>query len=289
MDIMENLLSTEDLYLLNHWQPFLYLALTLIFFWVGKIVYDILTPYKINKELTENDNKAFAVSFSGYLFALGIIVWGVIDSPSISLVTDTIEISFWSVVGIVLLNVNRVINNKFLLRYFDNVKEIIDDKNVGTGAVEFGSYMGTAFIIHSLVTGVSEGWENDLISTAIFFAVGQILFILFSFVYQKFTSFDIHKEIEKDNIAAGVSFGATLLSVGYLISEAIAKSDSLLFLLVWFIGGSILLIITRKITDYLLFPKNSIDKEIEEDANWGVSIIEGTISFIVVLILNSMF
>ena len=289
MDFVGHFLNIEDLSLLAHWQPFVYLVLTLIFFWLGKVVYDILTPYAINKELTTNDNKAFAISFTGYIFALGIIVWGVIDSPAVSLVDDIIGISAWSGIGIILLNLNRVINDKFLLKHFDNVKEIIEDRNPGTAAVEFGSYMGTAFIIHSLVNGASEGWMIDIVSTIVFFIAGQICFILFSIVYQKFTSFDIHKEIEKDNIAAGVSFGATLLSVGYLISEAIAKSDSLIFLFVWFIGGTILLVIVRKITDYLLFPDHKIDKEIEEDGNWGVSIIEGTVAFIVVLILNSIF
>ncbi|MBN1971861.1 MAG: DUF350 domain-containing protein [Candidatus Delongbacteria bacterium] len=279
----------EDISLLNNWEPFLFLVMTLFFLWFGKKVFDLIVKFKVDIELTTNDNKAFAISFTGYLLSIGIIVWGVVDSPSISLQEDVTGIIVWSIVGIVLLNISRFLNDKFLLYQFNNTKEIIVDKNPGTGAVEFGTYVGTSFIIFSLVHGEAGYWLDDVISTVLFFVSSQILFIIFGFIYQKITKFDLHAEIERDNIAAGVSFGLTLVSVGYLIGEAVGKSDSLLFLLIWFTGGSILLIVLRKITSKLMFPHHKLDDEISKDMNWGVSLIEGVVAFSTVLLLNSVF
>jgi len=290
MEMFRDLIGLEEIGGLLKYEAVVYLALTLLLFWIGKKVYDLLTPFKIDHELTTNDNKALAVSFSGYLSAIGIIIWGVIDSPSTNFVTDIIEVVIWSIVGILLLNFARIINDKFLLSKFDNTKEIITDKNVGTGAVEFGAYVGTAFIIKSVVEGESSGNIGfEIGTTLIFFFCGQLAFILFAKIYQAITTYDLHEEIEKDNIAAGTSFGLSLVAIGLLLSDAITRSDSLVYFAIWFVVGSVLLIIARFITDKVIFPHHKIDDEIKKDRNWGVSIIEGVIAITVVLLLNSSF
>lgn len=290
MEMFRDLIGLEEIGGLLKYEAVVYLALTLLLFWIGKKVYDLLTPFKIDHELTTNDNKALAVSFSGYLSAIGIIIWGVIDSPSTNFVTDVLEVVIWSIIGILLLNFARIINDKFLLSKFDNTKEIITDKNVGTGAVEFGAYVGTAFIIKSVVEGESSGnIAFEIGTTLIFFFCGQLAFILFAKIYQTITTYDLHEEIEKDNIAAGTSFGLSLVAIGLLLSDAISRSDSLVYFTIWFVVGSVLLVIARFITDKIIFPHHKIDDEIKKDRNWGVSIIEGVIAITVVLLLNSSF
>ena len=290
MEMFRDLIGLEEIGGLLKYEAVVYLALTLLLFWIGKKVYDLLTPFKIDHELTTNDNKALAVSFSGYLSAIGIIIWGVIDSPSTDFITDVLEVVIWSIVGILLLNLARIINDKVLLSKFNNTKEIITDKNVGTGAVEFGAYVGTAFIIKSVVEGESSGNIGfEIGTTLIFFFCGQLAFIIFAKIYQTITTYDLHEEIEKDNIAAGTSFGLSLVAIGLLLSNAISRSDSLVYFIIWFVVGSVLLVIARFITDKIIFPHHKIDDEIKKDRNWGVSIIEGVIAITVVLLLNSSF
>jgi hypothetical protein len=65
---------------------------------------------------------------------MSIIFVGSLLGPSEGLLADLLKVGGYSMMGVALLNVSRVINDKFILYKFDNIEEIIDDKNVGTGA-----------------------------------------------------------------------------------------------------------------------------------------------------------
>jgi uncharacterized membrane protein YjfL (UPF0719 family) len=267
-----------------------FLLEALVLIWIGKIIRDVLSPFNINEELTSKDNKALAVSYSGYMIGQGIVILGILQGPSVGFVEDLIAMAGWSLGGIILLNIAMIINDKFLLSRFDTRKEIIEDRNVGTGAVQFGACIGTAMIIRAVVTGESAGnLQHDIVSTLIFFLIGQIGFILFSKIYQLITAYDIHAEIEKDNEAAGVGFGLTLAAVGVIMSNTLKVTESLAAFGVWFVTGLVLLVITRFLVDRLILPGNKLDKEITEDRNWGAALIEGGAAIIVALILNASF
>ena len=277
----------------------LYLAVALMILFVGKWINDRLTPYQLDEQLTVVDNKAVAVSLSGYLFGLGIILWGVLVSPSDiegsgdfrrDLMTDLASTAIWGVVGIILLQIARIINNRLLLPKFDIVKELVEDRNVGTGAVQCGSYVGSALMIRAAISGEAAGSLAISIGiTVVYFLVGQIAFILFSKLYQAVSRFDLHAEIEADNVAAGVSFGMTLTAVGVLLSGYILKYDSLIGLLVWFVIGAFLLLVARYLVDKLILPGTLLDEEISQDRNWGAALLEGTIAIALAFILNAAF
>ena len=301
---MNELFAITDLSEMINYDSFLFLVLSMIMLWIGKKVYDYFTSYKIDKELTTNDNKAVAVSFAGYLTGLGIIIWGVVSSPSSSdnvmfgmevsdmslLITDIVQVIIWSSIGIILLNISKLVNDKLILSKFNNTKELIEDKNVGTGAVDFGAFIASAIIIKSVISGETvDCMGTEMLGTLIFFVAGQILFIIFAMIYQKITSYDFHAEIERDNAAAGLSFGLALVAVGMLIAHPILNSDSLVRVGVWFVLGTVLLIISKKVVDKLIFPDHKVDDEISKDQNWGVALVDGLISITVVLLLNSAF
>ena len=290
MDLFSEYISLENALNIINFEGPIYLVLAFVLLWLGKLVNDLVTSYDIDKELTHKDNKALAVSYVGYLIAQGIIIIGVISGPEEhSLLSELGLVALWSIIGIVLLNLARVVNDKLIFSKFCNKKEIIDDRNIGTGAVQFGSYVGTAFIIKAIVSSESAGLVQDIIGTAVFFIIGQLGFILFSVLYQKITQWDLHGEIEKDNIAAGLSFGMTLIAIGIIMSHSIGITDSVPSFIVWFINGVAFIIASRFIIDKVILPKHKLDEEISQDRNWGVSLIEGGSAIIIALLLNSSF
>jgi len=290
MDRFAEYISLENALNCINFEGLIYLILAFILLWLGKLFNDLVTSYDIDKELTTKDNKALAVSYVGYLIAQGIIILGVISGPDEhALLLELGLVALWSIIGIALLNLARVVNDKLIFSKFCNKKEIIDDRNIGTGAVQFGSYVGTAFIIKAIVSSESVGFVQDILGTIIFFIIGQLGFILFSIIYQKITQYDLHDEIEKDNVAAGVSFGATLVAIGIIMSHSIEIADSIPSFIVWFVNGVILIIASRYIIDKVILPKHKLDEEISQDRNWGVSLIEGGAAIIIALILNSSF
>ncbi len=290
MEIIKRLLDVEIIYELYQPRAAVYLAVLLLVFYLGKKVYDLSTPYNLNHELTEVDNKAVAVSFSGYMFGLGIILFGVISGGTThNFYRDLLGTVVWGVIGIILLQIARLVNDKIILSRFDNAKELATDKNVGTGAVECGGYIGGSLLIMAAISGEEGGFAADLVSTLIFFIVGQIGFILFAKLYQGVTRFDLHREIERDNVSAGVAFGMSLIAMGLLLSKFIIASDSLGGFAIWFVLGALFLVIFRYLVDKIILPGKLLDEEISQDQNWGAALVEGGMAIILALLLNAVF
>jgi uncharacterized membrane protein YjfL (UPF0719 family) len=293
---MNNYMSTDILWDLMDANAVVYLAASLIIFFIGKKIYDFIVPYDMNKELVDVDNKAVAVSLSGYLIGLGIILWGVLGDSAEKIIMnkkdlqqDLISVFIWGLIGILLLQIARVINDKLVLYKFNNIKEIVTDKNVGTGAVQFGAFIASALMIRGSLIGEGQGFGESVCSLLIFFFAGQLALIIYSKFYQMITRYDIHAEIEKDNIAAGVAFGLSLIAEGVLLSGYMEKHDSVVGLAAWFVLGTIALFIARMLVDKFILPGNLLDDEIEKDRNWGAAIIEGSTAIIFAFILNAAF
>ena len=125
----------------------------------------------------------------------------------------------------------------------------------------------------------------------VFFAVGQVVLIIFALVYNLITPFDLHDEIEKDNAAAGVAFGGALVAIGIVLMHASAGNFvswginlSTFFLESLFV--LVFLPIVRFCFDKFLFAKFDLNQEIQKDRNLGAGFLEATamVSFAMVLI-----
>ena len=126
-ELVSNAIDVSEVWELLDPHSMIYLVTMLGIFVLGKWIYDLLTPYKLNEQLVEKDNRAIAVSFVGYLLGLGIILEGVVSQESSSLATgsarrdlllDVGDTLLWGVIGIVLLQLARWINDKWLLSSF---------------------------------------------------------------------------------------------------------------------------------------------------------------------------
>lgn len=295
-NFLNELLETETVLWLLQFEGAVYLFTVFIIIYVAKLAYDLFTPFSLNEQLTEHDNKAVAVSFSGYILGVMIILLSIFHSGSVAdgnshldLVRDLLATLIWGVIGIFLLNISRVINDKLLLSRFDNVKELVTDKNIGTGAVLWGSYIGSALIVRAAVYGAATEWSVDLLSTLIYFIIGQLGFLVFGWIYQLISRFDIYDEIEKDNISAGVSFGLSLTAISIILSGYIMSYNSLLGFLIWFVMGTFLLIVSRYIVDKFILPGSLLDEEISKDQNWGAALVEGSVAVGIALLMVPAF
>ena len=251
------------------------LILFVVVFLIARFVLELLTPYKTSTELTEKDNAALAVSYSGYFLGITLIFIGAMLGPDEPLVENITGVATYSLLGVVLLNLSRIINDKLILHTFDNKKEIIEDQNIGTGAVQFGSYVASALIIAGSIHGEGGGIESAIA----FFALGQVALIVFTRIYNLMTPFNIHDEIEKDNVAAGVAFGGTLIALGIMLMNA-ASGDFVSWGFNLFVFAEkcliafILLPIFRIVLDKLFISHADLNHEIAQDKNLGAGFLE---------------
>ena len=270
-----------------------YIFLWLMLLALSKVVKDILTPYKIDVQLTEKDNPALGLSMTGYYAAVTIIFLGATvgdsaaDSTGAALKSMGVDLGY-AILGIIMLNIGRIIVDKLVLNQFSTVKEIITDRNVGTGAVEFGSYVATALIaagaLHGEVKAESMSFTGGGVLTFLaFFLAGQITLVLFAKFYQIITKYDIYEQIEKDNVAAGVAFGANMVAIGIILLKATAGDfegwiDNFTEFGIYAAAGFITLSLVRKITDWVLLPKSTLAHEIAVDRNISAAWIEGIVA-----------
>ena len=264
-----------------------YVAMGIVVLALARLAQDVVTPYRIGNQLTNRDNVALALSIAGYYLGVIVVFLGALYQP-FSLIVDggfgftedywlgVLEVFLYSLGGIVALNVARVVVDKLVLHRFSTEKEIIEDRNAGTGAVEFGVYVGTALVIAGSISGEGGGPLTALA----FFALGMVALILYSYFYQLLTSMDVHDEIERDNTAVGVALGANLIAIGVVALKAVfgdfvGWGEGIASFAVYAVVGFALLAVVRLIMQFVLFPRVNVSRELTVDRNLGVALIEG--------------
>jgi len=249
-----------------------------VLFYIGKLINDLLhREYKLSYELVEKDNAALALAIAGYYFGLVLAIGGAIVGPSAGIVDDLIDLCIYGILGIILLNISWYLCDKLILYKFHISDELIRDHNQGTGAVSAAVSVASGFIIYGSVAG--EG--GSIWTVLVFWLIGQAILVLAGFIYNLITSYDIHEQIEQDNVAAGVSFAGALVAIGAVIGLAgegdfVSWSENLLSYLAFAVVGLILLPIVRVLTDKVLLPTVRLTDEIasQEKPNVGAAYIE---------------
>ena len=266
---------------------------------VARLAQDVVTPYKIQVQLRDKDNVALALSITGYYLGIVIVFLGAVYQPSTLTADgiftwgftseyweDVLRVLAYSLVGIVVLNVARIVVDKVMLYKFSTEKEIIEDHNAGTGAVEFAVYVAVGLVIAASISGEGGGPETSLA----FLVMGMVVLIVYTLFYEMSTPFDVHDEIEKDNVAVGVALAGNLIAIGIVVFKSVSGdfvgwSDGIAGFLTYAVLGFILLFVVRFAVDMVLFPKVKVADELVIDRNLGVALIESAAVISVSLIL----
>ena len=256
---------------------FIYLVVVLVLLVIGKWAYDGLhRGFVLRTELIEKDNLAVALAVAGYYLGLVIVLGGVVSGPaSFSVLDDVISLVIFGLLGIVLLNLSAWINDTVVFSRFDNEKEIVEDRNAGMGAVEGGNYVAVGLITAGAMSG-----EGGLLPGLVFWVSGLVALVVAGLLYDKITSYDLHDQIEKDNVAVGVAFAGVLTGFGNIIRLAgagdfVSWNESLTQFGYYTVVGLILLPIIRLFADKVLLPGASLSDELVKDRpNLGAGVIE---------------
>ena len=276
----------------------IYVAVGLAALLVAKVVQDLVTRYSINQQVTGENNAALGLSLAGYYLGVVFVFVGALYQP-LSVIRDddwkptsagywgeVLEVVVYALIGIAVLNAARIVVDRLVLHTFQTEKEIVEGRNTGTGAVEFGVYLATGLVIAGSIagTGATEagGTEVNVLDSAVrslvFLGLGMAVLILYSLFYQLTTSYDIHDEIEQGNTAVGVALAGNLIAVGVVtfkavFGEFVGWAESLAGFLVFAVLGFVLLFVVRQIADIVLLPGAKLQQELSADRNLGVAFI----------------
>ena len=274
-----------------------YVALGLAILTLAKFARDILTPYRIDEQVTKKRNLAVSLRLSGYLVGVVLVFLGALYRPFLvsaqeglgfnrNFGEDVLEVFLYSLVGIVALNIVRIIVNRLVLYKFDIEKQIVEGQNIGAGTVEFGTYIATGLLIGGAASGEGGGADVALA----FFGMGLVVLIVSALFYQLTTPFDIQKEIEGNNTAVGIALASNLVAMGIVIFKAVfgnfnGWNEALASFFVFVVIGFVLLFVLRLLIDVLLLPTAKISNELAAERNVGVAFVESSIVISSALIL----
>lgn len=257
---------------------FIHLAVVLVLLVAGKVAYDGLhRGFGLRSELLEKRNLAAAVAVAGYYLGLAIVLGGVVSGPaSFSLLDDVIGLAIFGLLGIVLLNLSALINDKAVFSRFAIEHEIVEDRNVGVGILEGASYVAVGLITAGAMSG-----EGGLASGLAFWVAGLVALIVAGRLYDRITPYDLHDEIEKGNTAVAAAFAGVLAGFGNVIRLAgegdfVSWNQSLTEFGYYAVAGLVLLPLVRLFADKILLPGARLgDELVREQPNLGAGVIAG--------------
>ena len=193
----------------------------------GKLFYQFTLPFSLPQQLTQNDNPAVGLTLSGFLVGLGLALVGATYGLKAFPQDALLNIGIGLLVSAPLLRLSGIIQDRSLLHKFSVMKEIKEDRNLGTGAICCGGFIGTGLILMGSFIGESMEWYYSLVSLLSAYLVGQIVFLLGGILYRKIVRYDFHHEIEeRDNVSAGIILGSLLVGLGLVVSASVAGISS---------------------------------------------------------------
>jgi len=270
-------------------QALAFIGIYAVLIFVARLLIQLTIPGKLNDALAKNDNPAVGITLAGYYIATSIIFIGVLAGPSAGFVKDLIAVSLYSLAGLVLLTISGFALDKLVMTKFCNITAILEKHNAGMAAVRFGFYVATGLVAAGSVFGQGGGPETMIA----FFALGQAVLFLFAKIYDLTTPFDLQQEIGAGNVAAGVSFGGSVIALGIIIARAIAGDfvawgPSLIFFGVMTVAGVVMLQILRVVMDKVLLAGHNLNREIAEDRNVAAGFVEMSIAIAFALVLAAL-
>lgn len=127
---------------------------------LGGVAFQWFTKYNMHYELEENDNAAVGLMFGGYLVALGIIANAALRGATSNIVAELPTIAIWTVTGMALLAIMKVITDKVVLPRSPLSVEVAEQKNVGAGGVAAASFLAIALLFGTAVNPAAPTQSN---------------------------------------------------------------------------------------------------------------------------------
>lgn len=252
-------------------------------------------------ELSKKDNFAFGISFAGGALALAMIIAAAVyGEPADSLLTEAFNVTIYAVLGIVLLKVGTLVNDKVIFRQL-SLKQHIDEQNMAAGIVQAVNFVALGFVIQSSIHWVeTESWDG-LVSVAMVFFSTQILLLVVTRLRAKIyerrhQGAQLQDALAAGNIALAIRYAGHILAVALGVKASAQVIRYLpeapwLAALEWFVvslGMALLITGLAWVARKVILKGINIVEEVDEQQNVGVASIEAVIFISMALILHPL-
>lgn len=159
--------------------------------------------------------------------------------------------------------------DKALLPNVNNTEEL-KRGNVAIGMVEFGTLVMTGILAYASI----KGDDGGILSSVIYFVVGQVTMVVLVIFYEKILARKINPVacVLKGNLSAGVYLSGKIIAYGLILQSAIVGnhqvsviSDAVIEYIVAAFAGMILLYIFEILIDVLIIRSTKVSDIIIKD------------------------
>jgi len=276
----------------------------IFFIWLVKKIDDRRTKEFDDDAHIDDGNVAVGLRRAGLYLGISIALSGAMGGSSSGFFLDVIQLLIDGLIITGFMFSSRFINDFIMLSNINNDEECIkvfqqpDGKevvgNTAVGMVEAGMYIATGFILNGSLSGAGGTFFQGIASAILFFIMGQITLLIFGFLYELTTPFNVRNEIKNNNLAAGIGLGGLLMALGIILMSSISGpftgwTNDLADFGIYAFFGIVMLLISRAVIDRLLLPTTDIATEVKEDRNVAALIVVvSAINAVAIIIASSM-
>ena len=169
-------------------------------------------------------NIAVGLRRSGAQLGLAIAMIGVMSgSTNADWLSDITTTVIYGLVAIGFMMTSLFITDKAMLPKLNNTEEL-KKGNVAVGFVEFGTLIMTGILAYASI----KGDEGGVLSSIVYFFVGQASIIFLVFIYEKVLARKINPVacIADANLSAGIYLSGKIIAYGLILQSAIIGSGN---------------------------------------------------------------
>lgn len=252
----------------------------------------LLANVNSQSELVDRNNAAFGISFGGGILALGLVLTGVSAGDfETSLVDEVMSMAIFGVLGLVLVLVGRVVQDKIVLPKVDIHKELASD-NVACALLDVGHMLAIGLVIRAAMLWVPTSDYRIIPVIIVAFILSQLVITLAA-VYRA-RLFKKRNAGHNDCFQTAIGQGATAVALRYaafMTGAALmvtAASNLVSFdqanywfsVLCWSVVSvicvpiyALLVLLVRR----LVLPGVNVAEEVDRENNVGISAVESGI------------
>ncbi len=261
----------------------------------------VISGVNTTTELAKKDNFAFGISFAGGALALALIIAAAIGGePSASILTEGFNVAVYALVGIVLLKIGMLVNDKLIFHRF-SLKDQIDQENLSAGIVQGINFVVLGIVIQSSIKWVeTETWGGLIPVILVFFAAQVLLLIITrlraSIYRRRHAGQRFQDALREGNPALAIRYAGHILAAALGVSASshlipYLQDTPWLSALYWFVvslGVTLLITILAWLARQVILRGINIVEEVDNQHNVGVAYIEAAIFVSIAIILNPL-
>lgn len=281
MDVLTGLVARS--------QALLFVAEALAIALVAKKVDDWRTSsFDDDQLIVGQGNVALGIRRAGLLLGGTIAMAGVLAGTSQDLAADAAAVLLFGSAAYAALFLARWLSHTVMLRGISDDGECAKG-NVAVGTMQCGIFVATGILLNGALSGEGTGLWQGLHAFALFFVLGQAVFLALAFVCQRLTPFDDRQELLRDNRAVAVEMAGLLVGLAIVLRAALLGpsqgfySDSVGFLENACVGAVVLVIFQRVVRG--LFLRGVTPARDLRDGNLAVALVLQALTIAFALLL----